>query len=88
MFYTVIRETSSSSRRKQMQRPTARHYLGRQSNLDVSIKLLPSELKEPLRRGGRKSLRVKGMEDIRMTSSLSQLSKAHVRAETEAVWST
>lgn len=43
----VIREASSSSRQKQVQRPTARHYAGRESKLAVSI---PSPQSESWRR--------------------------------------
>jgi hypothetical protein len=37
---------------------TGRHYAGRESKLEVSIKSLPSELREICRGGGRKIIRI------------------------------
>jgi hypothetical protein len=56
-----------------MQRHTARHYLGRkrerererESKLEVSIKSLPSELKESYGKGGRMIVRVRRNEGYR-----------------------
>lgn len=42
MLY-LVREASYSSRWEQMWKPTARHYVERESKLGVSIKALPSE---------------------------------------------
>lgn len=45
---------------EQMQRLTARHYSGRESKWEISIKSLPSELWESWGRGGRKIVRAIG----------------------------
>ena len=37
-----------------MQRPTTRHYVEKESKLEVTIKSLPSELRESFRGRGRK----------------------------------
>jgi hypothetical protein len=42
-----------------MQRPTASHYLERESKGKFFIKSLSSELREPCGRGDRKSVRVR-----------------------------
>ncbi|KAL6079877.1 hypothetical protein STEG23_008723, partial [Scotinomys teguina] len=49
-YPVIIREASSSSRCEQMQRPTARHHMERESKWEVSIKwmdmgkkIIPSE---------------------------------------------
>jgi hypothetical protein len=50
----IIREASSNSRWEQMQRQTPRQYMEIESNLEVSIKPVPSELRESCGRKGRK----------------------------------
>jgi hypothetical protein len=55
-----------------MQRPRARHYVDRESKLEVSIESLPLELRESLRRAG-KILRARGEHGPQ-----NQLSKAHM----------
>lgn len=64
-FQVILRTAFSSSRWVQMQRPMARHYVNRESNLQVSIKSLPSEIRESFRKGGRKIASTRGMEDTR-----------------------
>lgn len=51
----IIRDASSNSRWEQMQRQTPRQYMEIESNLEVSIKPVPSELRESCGRKGRKS---------------------------------
>jgi hypothetical protein len=46
LYPVVIREASSSSIQKQMRRPTARHFMKKESKLEVAIKSLPLELRE------------------------------------------
>jgi hypothetical protein len=43
-----------------MWKSTAQHYMEREPKLEVSIKSLPSELRESCRRGDRKSVRARG----------------------------
>jgi len=52
-YPVVSKEASSESRWKEIQRPTARHYVEREPALEVSIKSLLSELREACRREGR-----------------------------------
>jgi hypothetical protein len=54
----IIRESSSGNSWKQMQRPTVRHYT--ETDLVVSIKSLPSELRDSHGREGRKIGRFMG----------------------------
>lgn len=50
-----------------MQRPTARHFPENMTKWDVSIKSVPSDLRESHRRGRRKSGKATGLEDTRRT---------------------
>lgn len=45
-YLVIVREASIRSRCEQMQRPTARQYVKRESKWEVSIKSLPSELRK------------------------------------------
>lgn len=67
MPYPVInREASSYSRWKQMQNLTARH-VEIESKWGISIRSLPSELRESHGKRGRKRIRVRGTEDTGRT---------------------
>jgi hypothetical protein len=58
----ITRKASSSSRWKQVQRPTSRHYSerGRDNKLELYIRSIPCEIGEVHRRGRRKTEEVRG----------------------------
>ena len=56
----VITEASSSKCWKRIQKPTARHYVQRESKLEVSIESLSSELGETHRSGKGEIVGVRG----------------------------
>lgn len=80
-----IREASSCSRRERIQRPTAnaeRESLEHTALSGISIKSLPSELREPCRREGRNCVRDREVEDSRTrpTKSTEQSSDELTRS--------
>ncbi|CAO2635727.1 hypothetical protein LEMLEM_LOCUS23248 [Lemmus lemmus] len=90
LYSAIIREASSCSRWEQIQRCTdtmqrVRDFGSLSSKGDVSIKSLSSGLKESSRRGGRRNVGTRGMEDAWRTRSPKSTEQGSMNSETEAV---
>lgn len=66
-----------------MLRLTTRHYTERESKLEVFIKSLPQEFREPYRREGENIGRVRGVKKTRVQDPLNQLRKVYMSSEIE-----
>ena len=76
---------------KKYKHPQSRHYKENErfwntkTKWEVSIKSLTQEVREPLKRGGKKSVRARGDGGHQDNNTFcSNMSKAHVNSETKA----
>ena len=74
----IIRTSSCSSRLDHMQRLRDRHYVEKESKLEVSIKSVSSELTESYQRGGRMNVRSRRDERYQENKPVNHLNMVHM----------